>query len=200
MTATFPLRVWFDLKHRKGSVVGHALRIRELLAGVYGSFAIHPGDLGDEVLNAVRDGLTGVSISATPLRSSQRDGVTYRTKAHLNAVSLVSDPAYPTAEIYAIRQARRGEQTAPSPIDLTRWRLEAQEARLRALEFKFADEALERRMPHNSDPRFRKATELRQEIAANLAELEAATIEADRTGQLKSQTLRRNFGHVISVC
>jgi hypothetical protein len=63
-----PLRIWLSLEHRKGvdHVIGHAVQLRDLPAGLYGAFRVHEGVLA------------GVSLRATPLPSRTLDGVTAR--------------------------------------------------------------------------------------------------------------------------
>jgi hypothetical protein len=46
-----PLRLWLDLEHQKNTVIGHATGLRELDGGLYGAFAVHPGVVGDKVLD-----------------------------------------------------------------------------------------------------------------------------------------------------
>ena len=118
-----PLRIWLDLEHQKNSVIGHATGLKELDGGLYGAFAVHPGVVGDKVLDAIRAGtLTGVSMKATPIRWREVDGVTHRQKAHLTGVSLVADSAYCAAKVFGIRKAIRGEQAGPaSAAEFTLW-------------------------------------------------------------------------------
>jgi uncharacterized protein len=206
-----PLRVWLDLGHQKTAVIGHAVGLRELGAGLYGSFAVHSGVVGDKVLEAVREGLTGVSMTATPIRSREVDGVTRRHRAHLMAVSLVANPAYPTAEVFGIRRARREEQAEPaSSAEFVLWQLERQDGKLRALQMEYMDEALEMRREWRSwggfgrsyedDPLYQGVTELRRKIAEQRAELEAAiaprvAVEAPE----RRVVLRRDCGQALAV-
>lgn len=209
-----PLRIWFDLQHQKDTVVGHAVDLRQLEAGVFGSFAIHAGIVGDKVLEAVRSGLTSVSIKATELRSREVDGVKYRKKAHLTAVSLVADPGYPNAEVFGIRRARREEQAGPaSPAEFLLWEMEQRDGKLGALQFVYLDEALEmqreRRRSGGSnrsfetDPLYQQVTKLRQQNAELLAELraelEAATAPSPADETLGPRVLHRDCGEVFAV-
>lgn len=210
-----PLRIWFDLQHQKDTVVGHAVGLRELGAGVYGGFAIHPGAFGDKVLEAVRTGLTGVSIKATPLRSRDVDGVTRRMKAHLMAVSFVANPGYPTAEVFGIRRARREEQAGPaSPAEFLLWEMEQRDGKLGALQLVYLDEALEmqrerRRWGGSSrsfetDPLYQRVTKLRQQnaelIAKLRAELEPQIAPSPHVDDpLRPRVLHRDCGEVFAV-
>jgi HK97 family phage prohead protease len=199
--AQSPLRVWLDVSHQKNTVIGHAVGLRELGAGLYGSFAVHTGVVGDKVLQAVREGLVGVSMTVTPIRSREVDGVTHRRKAHLMAVSLVAKPAYRTATVFGIRRALGGEQAEPaSSAEFVLWQLERQDGKLRALQMQYMDDALEQRRSYTADPRYLEATRLRREIADKRAELEAAAppktaVEASR----RQLVLRRACGEVLAV-
>ena len=128
-------------------MIGHATGLTELDGGLYGAFAVHPGVVGDKVLDAIRAGtLTGVSMKATPIRWREVDGVTHRQKAHLTGVALVADSAYCAAKVFGIRRAIRGEQAGPaSAAEFTLWELERLDGKLRALQMQYMDEALEMR-------------------------------------------------------
>ena len=127
-----PLRIWLDLEHQKNTVIGHATGLTELDGGLYGAFAVHPGVVGDKVLDAIREGtLTGVSMKATPIRSREVDGVTHRQKVHLEGVALVADSAYRT-KVLGIRKAIRGEQAGPvSAAEFILWDMERLDGKLR---------------------------------------------------------------------
>jgi phage head maturation protease len=67
-----PLTIWLTCEHieRVGNVLGHAVRLRDLPGGPYGSFRVKDGIEGDEALAMVRDGVfPGVSMEALMLRS-----------------------------------------------------------------------------------------------------------------------------------
>jgi HK97 family phage prohead protease len=188
-----PLRVWLDVAHRKDLVIGHAVRLRELDGGLYGDFAVHAGVVGDQVLAAVRGGrLTSVSVMMTPLRSRTVDGVTRREKAHLVGVALVPKSAYANAEVLGIRKARRDDQPGPaSAVEFILWDLENRDAKLRALQMQYLDEALEMRAERRrtigagrsyaTDPRYQRATKLRCEIAEQRAEIEQHLLQPAAT-------------------
>jgi len=91
---TAPLRIWLNLAHRRKAVIGHATGLTERDGGLYGTFAVHPGATGDQVLAAICDGLlVGVSMQATPLRSREIDGVTFRRQG------CAESPSFPTPPI-----------------------------------------------------------------------------------------------------
>jgi hypothetical protein len=138
------------------------------------------------VLTAVREGaLTGVSMQVTALRSREVDGVTQRQKAHLGAVALVPEPPYRNARVFGIRKATRGDQAGPASMaEFNLWELDRLDAKLRALAYTYLDDALEMRAErrhsigagrsYTSDPRYQRVVQLRQQIAEQRAELEAA--------------------------
>ena len=204
-----PLRIWLDLEHQKNTVIGHATGLTDLEGGLYGAFAVHPGVVGDKVLDAIREGtLTGVSMKATSIRSREVDGVTHRQKAHLTGVALVADSAYRTG-VVGIRKAIRGEQSGPaSEAEFVLWDQERLDGKLRALQMQYMDDALEMRAERRrsggagrsyaTDPRYQRVTELRRQVAEQRAELEAAIASpADET--LGPRVLHRDCGQVLAV-
>jgi HK97 family phage prohead protease len=209
---TAPLRVWLNLAHRRKAVIGHATGLTERDGGLYGTFAVHRGVTGDKVLAAICDGvLAGVSMQATPLRSREVDGVTLRQEGHLCGVALVPNPAYRHAKVLSIRRAVRGEQAGPaSPLEATLWDLERLDRKLRALACSYLDDALEMRAERRrstgagrsyaSDRRYQRVLQLRQQIAQQRAELEAA-IEPSATPDqmLQPKVLRRVVSSSIAI-
>jgi HK97 family phage prohead protease len=204
-----PLRIWLDLEHQRNSVIGHATGLTELEGGLYGAFAVHPGVVGDKVLDAIRGGtLADVSMKATSIRSREVDGVTHRQEVHLDRVALVADSAYRT-KMLGIRKAIRGEQAGPvSEAEFTLWDMERLDGKLRALQMRWIDNALEMRAERRrsggagrsyaTDPRYQRVTQLRRENAEKRAEIEAAIASpADET--LGPRVLHRDCGQVLAV-
>ena len=187
-----PLRIWVNIEHRRGlaSVIGHAVRLLDLPGGLYGSFQVHEGDEGDEALAMVREGvLAGVSMQATPLSSRTHDDVRERLRAHLNAVSLVAQPAYADAKVLGIRRGWRDDQPAPaSEAEVLLWELERQDRKLFALASGYIDEfcdqkQLGRRLvalgiratppkPYTRERRYQRLLRLRAQIQEQRAQIE----------------------------
>jgi HK97 family phage prohead protease len=105
-----------DLMDRLGS----GLSLREDGGWLVGEFRVAGGVRGDHLIDLVRDGeLRGVSIGFDPGVDEQRtdrDGqVVRRVRVkRMPEVSLVDQPAYPEAEVLAVRadQARRARELA----------------------------------------------------------------------------------------
>jgi hypothetical protein len=147
----------------------------------------------------------------TPLRSRTIDGVTRRQKAHLSRVALVAQPAYPTATVIGIRKAQPGDQAGPaSTLEFLLWDFENRDARLRALQMQYMDEALElraeRRRPgeagpsYTTDPRLQTVTRLRRELAEQRASLQAAIEPRPAPDQApRPPVLHRDFGRILAV-
>ena len=75
----------------------------------------HPD--ADKALELVNEGvLTGVSIEAIPLKSVRENGVMRRVKARLVNIALCRSPAYPGAEVLAVRE-RQPEEEPMKPED-----------------------------------------------------------------------------------
>jgi HK97 family phage prohead protease len=185
-SSTRPLRIWLTCEHSKGvdNVIGHAVRLRDLPGGLYGSFRVTDGIEGDETLAMVRDGVfSGVSMEALPLRSRTVDGVTQRIRAHLDTVSFGQRPAYRDAKVLGIRKGLWEEQPGPaSPAELRSWDLERMERALSALARKCIDESTR---SYTRDPHY-------QELLQHLAAIKKAR-------QPKRQVLRRALSGPITI-
>lgn len=112
--AKAPNRVPLVFEHRTdlGNEIGRATELREDADGLYGVFRAHSSMLGDHGLEIIRSGaVTGLSIAAVlhPAGSRLVDGVVERRLLLLDHVAVTAIPAYPGAEITAIRsgEARR---------------------------------------------------------------------------------------------
>jgi HK97 family phage prohead protease len=107
--ATKRARVLLDFEHERGigAIVGHDLKLEETRDGLHGTFTLHRNNDGDKALELIQLGiLTGLSVEAKPLRSRRVDGVVERVEAYLDKVALCRSPAYPDAQVLAVRTAR----------------------------------------------------------------------------------------------
>ena len=94
-----PNRVQLLFEHRDGLTdrVGRALELREEDGGLFGSFKVVGGMIGDHALALCDEGmLEGFSVGFVPLGRARRnaDGHVVRSRCHLADVSLVPEPAY----------------------------------------------------------------------------------------------------------
>ena len=181
---TRPLRIWLTREHR-GTVIGHAVRLHDLETALFGAFRVHEGDDGDEALAAIRAGtLTGISVTMTPLRSRDVDGVTRREQAWLTGVALVPTPAYTSARVTHIRHALSDELADPaSPDELAEWERERLDAKLREIACAAIDANTR---SFRSDARYQAACRLREELA-------------EERRQLEPQVLRRGCGTILEI-
>lgn len=100
-------RVFLNFEHEKGirGIVGQSLSFRDGERGLEASFGVHENSDGDKALMLVQNRvLTGISLEYRPLSSRRLDGVVQRVRAQLDKVSLCRFPAYPTAEVLAVRE------------------------------------------------------------------------------------------------
>ena len=103
-----PHRTLLNYEHRTdlGNVIGPASELIERGDGLYGTFRVLPGMLGDHAIEVIRSGAcTGLSVSAAlhPQGSRIVDGVVERNLLILDHVALTASPAYDGAEITALR-------------------------------------------------------------------------------------------------
>jgi HK97 family phage prohead protease len=100
-------RVLLNFEHQQGigGIVGHGLELRKESDGYHASFRIHENPDGDKTLNLVKEGvLRGASVESYWLKSIRSaSGVVQRVKAHLEAVAVCREGAYPGAVLTGLR-------------------------------------------------------------------------------------------------
>jgi HK97 family phage prohead protease len=107
LKAAHRVKVWLNFEHEQGlrGIVGAAQEIESRDDGLYGTFRVHDNADGDKALQFVRDGLTTeLSMEFAPLKSSRRNGVVERLRAHLDRVSLCRRGAFAGAEVLSLRE------------------------------------------------------------------------------------------------
>lgn len=106
IAAASRVKVWLNFEHEQGlrGIVGHAVALEERTDGLHGSFRVHDNADGDKALQLVDEKLlTGLSLEFADVRSRDVDGVIQRLHARVDKVSLCRFPAYPGAEVLAVR-------------------------------------------------------------------------------------------------
>lgn len=100
-------RVKLCVSHDRRSLpIGRAVSLVEQPDGLHIEARVSATRQGDEALELVRDGVVdSLSIGFRPIASRNDRGVTVRTEARLDEVSLVSFGAYEDARITAVRSA-----------------------------------------------------------------------------------------------
>jgi HK97 family phage prohead protease len=114
--------VLLDFEHQPGiaGVIGHAVELEEHDDGLHGRFKFNDKpESGLKARDLVRDGiLKGFSVMFAPreqtISSTATGRLVERTKVVLNKVALCRTPAYPTAEVLAVR---RRPPTRPAAFD-----------------------------------------------------------------------------------
>lgn len=100
-------RVLLNFEHQQGiaGVVGHGLSLRQETDGYHADFRIHETPDGDKALLLAREGvLNGASVESYWLKSVRSAaGVVQRVKAHLEAVAICREGAYPSAVLTGMR-------------------------------------------------------------------------------------------------
>jgi HK97 family phage prohead protease len=100
--------VLLNFEHEKGigGVVGRGVELRSQQDGLHGTFRLLNGGDGDKARELVHEKvLGGMSLEAIVIKSdrSRGDGITHRTEARLKNVALCRNPAFPGAEVLAVR-------------------------------------------------------------------------------------------------
>lgn len=103
-----------ELRYEHGSgmldIVGRAMELSEEASGLYGSFRVFDGYVGDHALQLVEEGvLPGLSVGFITKRRGPTkvtsEGTVIRDHCHLAEVSLTRKPAYDRAVVTAVRSA-----------------------------------------------------------------------------------------------
>jgi HK97 family phage prohead protease len=100
------VKMWLNVEHEPGirGIIGHGTDLHDRADYLEGSFRVLDGTDADKALQLVdAKMLGGVSVEFAALRSRRVDGIVQRLRAHIDAVSLCRFPAYPGAEVLAIR-------------------------------------------------------------------------------------------------
>jgi HK97 family phage prohead protease len=115
-----------ELRYEHGDnmldIVGRAQELSEESSGLYGSFRVFDGMVGDHALRLVEEGiLPGLSVGFVPMRRGERrtaEGTVVRDICHLHEISLCRKPAFDRAVVTSIRSAAvlRGDFMLP-PVE-----------------------------------------------------------------------------------
>jgi HK97 family phage prohead protease len=100
-------RILLNFEHQSGigGIVGHGVELERRQDGYHASFRIHETPDGDKTLTLVKEGvLRGASVESYWLKSVRSAaGVVQRVKAHLEAVAICRQGAYPSAVMTGLR-------------------------------------------------------------------------------------------------
>lgn len=100
-------RVLLNFEHQQGigGIVGHGLQLERRTDGYHAAFRIHGTPDGEKTLALVKEGvLRGASVESYWLKSVRSaSGVVQRVKAHLEAVAICRQGAYPSAVMTGLR-------------------------------------------------------------------------------------------------
>lgn len=107
-----PGRIELRFEHGEAmlDIVGRASDLSEESSGLYGSFRVFDGMVGDHALRLVEEGvLPGLSVGFMPKRRGgdrrTAEGTVIREYCHLAEVSLCRKPAYDRAVVTTVRSA-----------------------------------------------------------------------------------------------
>ena len=104
-------------QHDTKKPLGRAVSFSESEDAINAVFSISRSQRGTEALILAEEGLqSGLSIGAEVLKSKIKDGVTYVSAARLVEVSLVTEPAFKSAQVtdIAAEEAEKVEEAAPT--------------------------------------------------------------------------------------
>jgi len=99
-------RVLANVEHQPGiaGVVARGMELRDSGDALEGTFRMLNGPDSDKTLELINEGVFGgVSLQAKPQKSIREGSVVKRAKAHLDAIAFCRTPAYPQAEVLAVR-------------------------------------------------------------------------------------------------
>lgn len=107
MGAAHRIKAFLNFRHRQSlaDIIGHAQKIEDGDDGLYGELRVLEVPDGDKALALVRAGvLDRLSIEFIPKKSKVEDGIVKRLSARLLGVALVSEGAYSSAQVLAVRE------------------------------------------------------------------------------------------------
>lgn len=100
-------RIFLNFEHQPGmaGIVGHGVEMWQEADGYHASFRVLDNPDGDKALTLVKEGvLGGASVESYWLKSKRTaTGVVQRVKAHLDAVAICREGAYPSAVLMGMR-------------------------------------------------------------------------------------------------
>lgn len=91
------------LRYEHGETVGGLIAKDLRDDGLYGTFKVSETRTGNDVLALARDGNVGLSVGFVPIESRMEGRTKVQTRIDLREVSVVGMPAYPGAEVTAVR-------------------------------------------------------------------------------------------------
>lgn len=148
-------------------LVGRGTHLEDREDGLHAAFAVSRTAAGDELLELVRDGVyRGASVVFTPSESREAGGVTVHTKAELLRLGIVERGAYAGAEVLAVRS-----EDAQPMADTTAATIAA-------------DAATAERVAVDTPDMQARMEELRTDLVARMASLEARTGREGRSDPL----------------
>lgn len=117
--AAHRIDVLMNFEHQQGigGVVGRGVQLRDSEVGAEGTFRMLSGNDADKTLELVNEGvLRGVSLEAIAEKSVRdEEGVVHRIKATLRNIALCRSPAFPDAQVLAVREAQPDPEPEPEP-------------------------------------------------------------------------------------
>lgn len=119
LRAATRLELRYEHRDDLASSVGVCRSLHDESAGCFGAFRIHEGALGDQALALAREGiLAGFSVEFLDrFRTWQRtaEGTVVRRSCELLSVGLTRTPAFPSAQLVAVRSRAEWESELELP-------------------------------------------------------------------------------------
>jgi len=115
LKAAHRVDVFLNFEHQRGlgGLVGRGTSLTTAPDGLYGQFRVLNGPDGDKALELINDDvLTGMSIEATVLRSTVKDGITWRKDARIVNAALCRPSIAAYGGSAAVLAVRTDDETA----------------------------------------------------------------------------------------
>jgi HK97 family phage prohead protease len=112
--------VLLNFEHEKGigGVVGRGTELKSQEDGLHGTFRLLAGGDGEKARELVHEKvLTGMSLEAVVIKSLKQNGVVSRVEARLKNVAICRNPAFPGAEVLAVRTEDDPAEPDPDPVE-----------------------------------------------------------------------------------
>lgn len=108
----------FEHEQGIGGVVGRGVELRSEPDGLHGTFRLLSNQDGEKTRELVAEKvLNGMSLEATIIKSEREGDAVARTEARLRNVAICRRPAFPGAEVLAVRSGGEDEPPPDDPPD-----------------------------------------------------------------------------------
>ncbi len=106
------------MQHKNDKPIGRMQKFNKAEDGIYASFKISRSNRGSEALILAEEGLqSGLSVGVEVIKSKQKGNVMFVSAAKLFEVSLVTEPAFKSAQVTDIAAEESAVEESTQPTE-----------------------------------------------------------------------------------